>query len=355
MSNDKVKSIFRFILKVFICFIFLFAIIVFVVINYDHSLVSSMEAIREKEDYYVNPYYSKDLEITMVDVGQGDGFVFTIDDKVVVVDCGPMHNYTKMTDYLESIGCKEINLLILTHPHQDHFGGLSSILSTFRVDKIYTTRITSKVHKSFLEKMQLIYYNHIIGLFNKVNNYDRVKSIYYKDSTLKKISVTDDLQIRFLSPEKAWPESINNNSIVFLLSYKDVRALFTGDIEIEQEERLINEYESELRNLDILKISHHGSYTSSSIRFLKVTHPEIVLLSCGFGNQYKHPHMSSITRLEIMSGKIYRTDETGTISLVIKNSDDIEANTVEGDYASGETVKKTGKASSLGRTSRNYD
>ena len=181
MSNDRAKSVCRFILKVCLCFVFLFGLLIFLLIDYDYSLISKMEKLREKEDSLVNPYYSKDLEITMVDVGQGDGFVFTIDDKVVVVDCGPMHNYSKMSDYLESIGCKRINLLILTHPHQDHFGGLSSILSNFRVDRIYTTRITSKVHKSILEKMQIIYFNHVVGLFNKVNNYDRVKSIYYED------------------------------------------------------------------------------------------------------------------------------------------------------------------------------
>ena len=205
--------------------------------------------------------------------------------------------------------------------------------------------------------MQLIYYNHVIGLFDKVNNYERVKSIYLDDdeAKLKRISITEDLQIRFLSPKNAKPESINNNSIVFLLSYKGVKALFTGDIEKEQEIRLINEYESDLKDLDILKISHHGSYTSSSARFLEITHPKIVLLSCGFGNKYKHPHESSISRLELMSKRIYRTDETGSITLVVKNSDNIDANKAEGDYASGESVKKTGKASSLNRTARNYD
>lgn len=355
MSNDRTKSICRFILKICLFFICIFSFMIFLLLEYDYSLISSMEKIKEKEDDFVNPYYSQDLEITMVDVGQGDGFVFTIDDKVVVVDCGPTYNSTKMTNYLENIGCKVINLLIVTHPHQDHFGGLKNILSNFRVDKIYTTQITSKVKKNFLEKMQLIYYNHVIGLFNKVNNYEKVKSIYYDDSKLKRVSVTDDLQIRFISPIEVRPESINNNSIVFLLSYKGVKALFTGDIEKEQEIRLINEYESELKDVDILKISHHGSYTSSSEKFLDVTHPKIVLLSCGFGNKYKHPHESSISRLEIMSKRIYRTDETGSITLEVKNSDNIVANKAEGDYASGESVKRTGKVSSLNRTSRNYE
>ena len=123
MSNDRTKSICRFILKICLFFICIFSFMIFLLLEYDYSLISSMEKIKEKEDDFVNPYYSQDLEITMVDVGQGDGFVFTIDDKVVVVDCGPTYNSTKMTNYLEKIGCKVINLLIVTHPHQDHFGG----------------------------------------------------------------------------------------------------------------------------------------------------------------------------------------------------------------------------------------
>ena len=72
MSNDRAKSVCRFILKVFLCFICLFAFMIFLLIDYDYSLISSMEKLKEKEDSLVNPYYSKDLEITMVDVGQGN-------------------------------------------------------------------------------------------------------------------------------------------------------------------------------------------------------------------------------------------------------------------------------------------
>ena len=100
---------------------------------YDLILTTSFDRIASSSnDLYKNEDLGENLKIHMIDVGQGDGFVLTINDKVIVIDTGPMLHKFKMSKYLESIGIKRINVLIITHPHQDHFGGLDSLLCKFK-------------------------------------------------------------------------------------------------------------------------------------------------------------------------------------------------------------------------------
>jgi hypothetical protein len=105
---------------------------------------------------------------------------------------------------------------------------------------------------------------------------------------------------------------LNNNSVVVRLDYKAFSCLFTGDIEKERERQLLTESKSNL-NVDILKVAHHGSSSSSSPLFIKSVGPKIAVISCGQGNKYGHPHQETISLLQSLGIEIYRTDLSGTI------------------------------------------
>ena len=293
------------------------------------------ERMKKSEDkLYKNGTISEELEVNLVDVGQGDGIIITYKDKVIVIDCGTILHQNTMKKYLESLNVKRINALIITHPHQDHFGGLDSILSNFKVDKIYTTEIDSKVDKSIFERFHLFKYNLIVSTYNRINGYSKIVPIKNKNGKFKSIKF-GDVKLNFLGPLKNY-ENFNNNSIVCKLIYKDISMLFTGDIQAEAEHDLVETYGEEL-DVNVLKISHHGSHTSSTDEFLEVTNPEIALISCAIDNSFWHPHHSVAKRLEENNITLYRTDEDDSIVLVTDGYT-IETENDEGDYLCGKEI-----------------
>ena len=331
MLNNKQ----RFLHGIKILFKCLLILIILIFVIYDTILTIAFEKISlSKNDLYKNTSFGENLQIHMVDVGQGDGFILTIKDKVIVVDTGPMIHKFKMTKYLKSLGVKRINTLIVTHPHQDHFGGLDSILCNFKVDNIYTTDITSEVDTDLIELFHLYQYNYIISKYNLLNKYKKLNSITNENGNPKNFSV-DGVTIKFLSPKKTY-KNFNNNSIVCKIEYKDVSMLFTGDIEAAAEQDLVDEY-GDILDVDILKISHHGSRTSSTEEFINATSPEIGLISCECNNSFWHPHKSVSERLEDKNIKLYRTDENGSV-ILSTDGHSIEIDKNEGDYKCGAEI-----------------
>lgn len=337
MIKRIVKKVLR-ILKRLLFFSVTFVLLAYLI--YNIVLTINFEKIyKEPESDYENPYFSENVQIHLVDVGQGDGIVITYQNKVVVIDAGPMLHKTAMKNYLLEIGVKRINTLIITHPHQDHFGGLDFILCNFKINKIYTTEISSDVDMSFFERFHLLQYNYLISKYNIINKFTKIYSIYDEEGKLSHFDF-EPLKFTFLGPLKNC-ENFNNNSIVVRMDYKNVSALFTGDIEADAEEDLVKAYgESGLLDVDILKIAHHGSHTSSTELFLEATSPDIGLLSCAIDNDVWHPHKPVAKRLKSMGIKLYRTDEGGNIILTI-DGDNVTSDTSEGDYQSGSQLSSS--------------
>lgn len=161
------------------------------------------------------------------------------------------------------------------------------------------------------------------------DNYKYFKQLV-KDKNIKtifvnkgdKLNIEKDVYINFLWPnkEKAISDNIlNNNSIVCKLVYKDFSILFTGDIEEIAEKEILNEYKNNLKVFDstILKVAHHGSNTSSTNNFLKAVKPKIALIGVGKDNKFGHPNDEVIQKLGILKTSIYRTDNSGEITIVI--------------------------------------
>lgn len=330
----KIRKILRFLLKRVFLPIFFAVFAIFVI--YTIILAINFREIAQSDDAsYKNDIISDGLQIHMVDVGQGDGLVLTYKDNVIVIDAGTLIHKSAMKNYLDFIGVKRINALIITHPHQDHFGGLDMLLASYKVDKLYTVELSENVDMSITESLNLFQYNYLISEYNLFNKFSKIKSI----SNIKKKIVTlyfGELKLSFLSPLKYY-DNFNNNSIVIRMDYRDVSALFTGDIEKQAEFDLVEKYGTEpnsLLDVDILKVAHHGSHTSTTQEFLDATSPDIALISCAIDNDFWHPHKPVSKRLEQMGLILYRTDEDGTIILETDGESIFTYNN-EGDFKCG--------------------
>ena len=240
--------------------------------------------------------YDKFLSVHIIDVGQGDSILIkTPNNKNILIDGGDEDNNKIINSYLKSKNIKEINMIIATHLDKDHIGTLDYIVENYTVDKIYTPN----------PKDDSIPYNNLLTACKNKNL--KINHLSKDDS----INLDKDIHISVLSPSYIQNNDNNANSIVFNLSYKEMDFLFTGDCEKENESEIINSYD--LSDVDFLKVAHHGSYTSSSDTFVKEVSPKIAAISCGYKNNYGHPHKSTLDTLKKYNVKTFRTDLNGDL------------------------------------------
>lgn len=240
---------------------------------------------------------SQFLEVTMLDVGQGDAiFIESPSGKKVLVDGGDSFQRA-ILPYLHRRGINKLDLVVLTHPHDDHVGGLVPVLSDMKVDMVLDSGQThpSSRYMKFLELV------------------NRKKIKYMLARAGQVINLGSGVKASVLNPSEPLIEesALNNNSVVLQLVYGDVSVLLMGDAEKEAEGRIMQT----IRELSvrILKIGHHGSNTASSLPFLEAINPQIALISCGKGNKFRHPHKSTLDKLDSLGIKVYRTDEDGAV------------------------------------------
>ena len=245
-----------------------------------------------------------DLEIYFIDVGQGDcTLIITPNNKKILIDGGGSENYDVgeniLIPYLLDRKISSLDYVIISHFDQDHIGGILSVLKEIKVQKIIIGKQGAK-NEQYEE------------LYKIVKEKNILLSIVEKGDI---INIEKNVQFKILFPEKELIKEnvLNNNSIVAKLEYKNFKILFTGDIEEIAEKKLIKYYSKEELNADILKISHHGSKTSTTTEFLDVVNPRIALIGVGQNNKFGHPDDSIINNLANRNIKIFRTDKMGEI------------------------------------------
>lgn len=245
-----------------------------------------------------------DLQIHFIDVGQGDCSLIMYKDSAMLIDCGEAEEAKTVISYIKKQGIEKLDYVVATHPHSDHMGAMSYIISEFEIGKVIAPRVkdeltpTSKVYKNFLQALKSK------GL--------KLTAAKPKTSYSFKKSDEDDAppQFEILAPLKDY-DDLNNYSVVLRLTYGSTSYLFTGDAEKIAESDILDEGENV--DSDVLKVGHHGSSTSTSEEFLEAVSPEKCVIQYGEGNSYGHPHAETIDAIENFGAEWYSTAQNGNI------------------------------------------
>ena len=255
---------------------------------------SKIESSKDESKEDSKPAADSPLRVHFINVEQGDSiFIEMPNGKCMLIDSGEWDYAGRVITFIDCLGYKKIDYLIATHPHSDHIGGMQRIIDNFDIGKVYMPDIVTDT---------TLYLNLLKAIEAKGKGINLV-------SVGKKITI-GDVWATFVAP-KTIVEDFNNCSAVLHLTYGEKSFLFTGDAEMEEELTITDNIDC-----DVLKVGHHGSYTSSCDAFLKKASPEIAIISCGKGNEYGHPHDAAINRLKKAGvEKIYRTDISGTITV----------------------------------------
>ncbi len=238
------------------------------------------------------------LKIYAFDVGQGDGLlVISPGGKHVLIDAGPSEAEHDLVAALKKLGIKDLDLVVATHPHADHIGGMRWVMNNFPVKKFLDSgqNYSSVTYEKMLQEIK----DQRIGFIEA-----------QKGQTL---DLDSGVKFEVLNPARPWITHVrsggslqNANSVVLRLSYGDFAMLFTGDAEFETEARMM-EAGSNL-SATILKVGHHGSRHATSLEFLNLVHPQAAVISDGANNDYGHPSTETLDRLREDKIQVYRTD-----------------------------------------------
>ncbi len=256
---------------------------------------------------YINPYGT----LAFVDIGQGDSIFLQLPfhQGNYLLDTGGSlgfegEEWRKRSDkrgadytlipYLKSMGVKDLDTVFISHAHEDHFGDLD------RIGESITIKSICYGAGSFEQPNFKKYLNY--SQFNKTH-----KQIIAKQDSWQKKGIKLDILFPI-----GIGDGQNNDSLVMMLTLKDKKILFTGDLEKEGENKLLGQEEESLA-ADIIKVGHHGSSTSSQFSFLEKVSPEVAIISCGQNNRYNHPSKDTIENFKKMSTTVYRTDLNGMI------------------------------------------
>jgi beta-lactamase superfamily II metal-dependent hydrolase len=259
--------------------------------------VSSIQKISAQASIPLSPLSNELLVIRFLNVGQGDASLITFPNgKVMLIDGGDIEHGKVVVNKLKKYHVQKIDTIVSTHPDIDHIGGLITVLKQYKVGKVVESGKKYGGHAYYLFK-KIIQSKHIPIIIAKKNN---------------KINIDNRVSLTILNSAHK-NESNNDSSIVIKLLYHQLSVLFTGDIEKKAESRLIKNPDLSSK---VLKVAHHGSFTSTTSKFLKQVNPMVAIISYNKRNPYGHPHKSVMRRLQNSGIRIYSTAKNDDVEIV---------------------------------------
>lgn len=242
------------------------------------------------------PSPDEELVVHFIDVGQGDAVLIEAESMNILIDAGTRGAGEVVVEYLVRRGIRELDLVIGTHPHADHIGGLIEVFRSFKVSRIIDAGVphTTVTFDDYLTEIE-----------------KQVEAGHCTYEVPGGQVITDGAMVlTVLGPDRDLG-SLNNNSVVCRVDFGSTSFLFMGDAERAAEESLLRR--GVQLGACVLKVGHHGSRTSTTADFLDAVSPKYAVIMCGKDNRYGHPHEEVLARLTSADVEIYRTDVHGTV------------------------------------------
>lgn len=241
---------------------------------------------------------SSKLTVHFINVGQGDSILLQTPEQNILIDAGERSTGAGVAKYIKNNGITSLDLVIGTHPHSDHIGGLIHVLDTIPVKEIIDPGVV-----------------HTTSTFEEYLTAIDQKEIKFTEG---RAGMNRDLgggvMMQILHPSAPSSSDLNNASIVARVTFGEISFIFSGDAESKAENQILGRG----YNLDstVLKIGHHGSRSSTTEDYLSAVKPELAVIMCGQDNTYGHPHEETLAKLVQAGVELYRTDIHGTVIMI---------------------------------------
>lgn len=305
--------------------IVLLVLLVLVIVSNFFS--SQMEILLKLKPNITNSF---ETQVHFIDVGQGDAIAIRFSNgKTMLIDSGTKEYKHKLQYYLDNVvldNTKTLDYVLLTHPDVDHSGNMEFILNNYNVKEFFRPEIY-EVFENKTPYCENLTYRQIIQTLNKLE-------ILTKFSSEQSLS-SDGININILSVLGTYHDlgriETNEFSPTIIIEDNNTKILLAGDTSSETEDKLLRKYPSEMLDVDILKLSHHGSKYSNSYEFLEVTSPKIAVACCGV-NTYGHPANDTVQRLleydknneKDLFSNYYTTLDDGNIVITFDNNTTVD-------------------------------
>lgn len=240
-----------------------------------------------------------DLLVHFLDVGQADCTLLQTPEQNILIDAGDLGGGAAIVDYLKGNGVKRLDMVIATHPHADHIGGMTEVIEAFDIGRVLFSPLpdslipTTKTYENLL---------------------DTIAKKGLKISRAKPDTAYDlggGATMTILAPLAEY-DDLNDTSISCRVAFGETSFLFTGDAEKISENDMVRRYGADLSS-SVLKLGHHGSDTSSQEKWLNLVNPKMAIACVGYDNKYGHPDPTVLRRLSNRGTTLYRTDRNGAV------------------------------------------
>ena len=243
------------------------------------------------------------LRVDYIDVGQADFILLECEGKYMTIDGGNLNDSGIVQSYLKSRGIETVDTVIITHPHEDHYGGVKTIFDYAEVKQVYCPSIDcdTSIFRSLLKAIE-------------------AEGLEVKTPVPGEMFTFGGATVQIFGPVKSAYEDINDLSMVVKVTYGESTFLFTGDAEaVAENDILLAGFDV---SADVLKVGHHGSASSTSYVWLKAIAPQYAVISSDRVEkpEYNHPHEIVVSRLRDADVSVYRTDLQGTVTCITDGS-----------------------------------